>query len=70
MARLPIACPAWARVGIRATSSLDAPKSLAILHYVRLEPPFVSTDERYEHGLEISFDRKIVDLLDSNRDLR
>jgi len=70
MARLPIACPAWARVGIRATSSFDAPKSLAILHYIRFETLFVSSDIRYEHRLDVSLDRKVGNVLDSSRGLR
>ena len=70
MARLPIACPAWARVGMTATFSLDAPKSLAILHYIKLEPLFARSDIRDEHRLDVSFDRNIGDLLDSSRGSR
>jgi len=70
MNRLPIAYPAWARVGIRATSSFDAPKSSAILDLVRSDLPLQHRGIRYKHGLDVSFKGNFWDLLENSRGLK
>jgi hypothetical protein len=66
----PIAYPAWARVGISATSSLEAPKSLAILHLIRSHVSLQHRNIRYEHRLNISLKQDSGNLLDNSKGLR